>query len=330
MAVAHLEDNVLLHTRSEFIRVGAGLTVADALVEARRSNIDQRVLYFYVVDDEERLVGVLPTRTLLLSEPHQRVREIMVQRVVSLPSSATLADACEFFLLHRLLALPVIDQAGRMVGVVDVHVYAEEMSTVALHDAEEEEANDFFQIIGVRLEEVRRATPAAAFRRRLPWLMCNVGGGLAAAVVADAFEGVLARAVAVAAFIPVVLALAESVSIQSLTLTLQAHHSRGRMRFRRLLGAIAHELPVGALLGVACAAAIAGVAVLWKGDSALAVCLLATIATTVTLATGLGVLVPLTLHMLRTDPRIAAGPITLTLTDLATLATYLSLAAALL
>ncbi|MEO1495615.1 MAG: magnesium transporter [Planctomycetota bacterium] len=330
MAKAHLEDSVLDHTRREVMRVPSGVTVEQALVEARRSTASSRALYFYCVDAEERLVGILPTRTLLLSEPTERVADIMLTSVVSVPSAATLADACEFFLLHRLLALPVVDEDRRLIGVVDVHVYADEMTELAQQDAAQEEAHDFFQIIGVRLGEVRRATPGAAVRARLPWLMCNAAGGLAAAVVAGLFEGVMARAVTVAAFIPVVLALAESVSIQSLTLTLQAYHSRSRMTFGRVGSALAHELPVGLLLGVGCAATIAGAAVVWKGDTALAVCLLIAIAATVTLGTALGVLVPLTMHALRTDPRIAAGPIVLTTTDLATLVTYLTLAATLL
>lgn len=314
--------------RTAFVRVRAEGDVEAALRDARDADPATRFVYFYAVDDEGRLVGVVPTRDLLMSEPSTRITEIMQRSVITIPASASLMDACEFFLLHRFLALPVVDAQRRIVGVVDVDTYAEEMSELSRYDAEREGAEDFFQLIGVRLAQVRRAGAAAAFRARFPWLLCNVAGGLAAAAVAGLFQGVLDRVVAIALFIPVVLAIAESVSIQSLTLTLQAHHSLSRVRLRRVWGALRHEAPVGLLLGVACAAVVATAAGLWRGDLPLALCLLGTIAVTVTLATALGVVVPLTLHALRCDPKIAAGPIVLTAADLTTLVVYLSLAAA--
>lgn len=326
----HLDDPVLKHVRTEFVRVRAGGDVEAALRDGRRSGAGAKFVYFYVVDDDDRLVGVVPTRDLLMNEPTTPVADLMQRGVVSVPHTATLMDACEFFLLHRFLALPVVDAEKRIVGVVDVEVYAEEMNELTRSDAEREGAEDFFQLIGVRLAEVRRAGPGVAFAARFPWLICNVLGGLAAAVVAGFFQGVLDRVVAVSLFIPVVLAVAESVSIQSLTLTLQAHHSLSRVRLRRVWQALTHEAPVGLLLGVACAATIATIVGLWRADGPLALCLLTTVTVTVLLASAVGVLVPMTLHALRCDPRIAAGPIVLTATDLATLATYLTLAAAML
>lgn len=326
----HLDDSVLDHVRTEFVRVHAGGDIATALRDARRSAAGARFIYFYVVDDDGRLVGVVPTRDLLMNDPATPIAELTQAGVVSVPDTATMMDACEFFLLHRFLALPVVDSEGRIVGVVDVEVYAEEMSELSRFDAEREGAEDFFQLIGVRLAEVRRAGPGAAFAARFPWLICNVLGGLAAAVVAGFFQGVLDRVVAVSLFIPVVLAVAESVSIQSLTLTLQAHHSLSRVRLRRVWAALRHEAPVGALLGIACALTIASIVGAWRADGPLALCLLTTVTATVLVASAVGVLVPMTLHALRCDPRIAAGPIVLTATDLATLATYLTLAATML
>ena len=325
-----LDEPVLRYARKEFVRVSVDGTVESALVQARRAAPDARILHFYVVDSEGVLAGVLPTRSLLLSEPTVPVRELMQSPVVSIRDTATLADACEFFLLHRFLALPVVDSEGRMVGVVDVEVYADEMSDLATRDAKREESEDFFQLIGVRLAEVRRVSPDVAFYRRFPWLLCNVVGGLAAAIVASFFKGVLDRVVTVSLFIPVVLAVAESVSIQSLSLTLQAHHSWSRVRFRSVLIALVREAPVGALLGLGCASAVAASVLIWSGDGPLALCLMLSVGSSVLLATAFGVLAPMSLHAARLDPRIASGPIVLTLTDLATLIVYLSLAAAML
>jgi magnesium transporter len=323
---AHLDEPVLRHARRDFIRVDVDQSVAGAMAQAREQKGDAQFLYFYVVNREGKLVGVLPTRSLLFADPSAAVLSIMQRGVISIHELAPLSDACELFLLHRYLAFPVVDSDRRIVGVIDVQVFTNEITGLAA----QEEADDFFQLIGVRLAEVRRATPFGAFTRRFPWLLCNVAGGLAAALLAGMFEGVLARAVAVSVFIPVVLALAESVSIQALTLTLQEHHARGSIRARRVLHSLLREIPVGAMLGLGCAVSVAAAALVWRGDGPLALCLLATIATTVTLATTFGVLVPLTLSALRTDPRIAAGPITLAATDMVTLTVYLGLASLLL
>lgn len=327
MAVPHLDEPVLRHARTQFVSIPANGSIAEALLAARKSDAGTRIVYFYALDDAGRLVGVAPTRDLIMSDPATPVAEVM-SPPVSLPSTATLMDACEFFLLHRFLALPIVDAEGRLVGVVDIEVYADEMSELSRADAQREDAEDFFQLIGVRLAEVRRAGPGAVFAARFPWLLCNVAGGVAAAVVAGLFQGVLDRVVAVALFIPVVLAVAESVSIQSLTLTLQAHHQLSRVRLRRVVGALAREAPVGAMLGVSCAATVAAVVGLWRADGDLATCLLAAVTASVLLAASIGVLVPMTLQAFRCDPRIAAGPIVLTATDLVTLTVYLSLAAA--
>ncbi|MGL4511672.1 MAG: magnesium transporter [Lacipirellulaceae bacterium] len=326
MVQAHLDEPVLKHARRDFIRVDVDQSVADAMAQAREQKGDSQFLYFYVVNADGKLVGVLPTRSLLFADPHAPVLSIMQRGVVCVHELATLADACDLFLLHRYLAFPVVDSEKRIVGVVDVQVFTNELTGLAA----QEEADDFFQLIGVRLAEVRRATSLGAFSRRFPWLLCNVAGGLAAAFLAGMFEGVLARAVLVSVFIPVVLALAESVSIQALTLTLQEHHARGSIGPGRVFRSLRRELPVGGMLGVGCASVVAAAAFAWRGDAPLALCLLTTIASTVTIATTFGVLVPLTLSVLRTDPRIAAGPITLAATDMVTLMVYLTLASALL
>ncbi len=325
----HLDESVLKHLRHEFISVRSDLTVEGALAEARLATPKARFLYFYVIDEKRRLVGVVPTRKLLLSKPTELISEIMQPRVISLPDTATLVDACEFFLLHRYLALPVLDCEKRIVGIVDVEVYAEEMSGLA-QQQHDEESEDFFQLIGVRLAEVRKASIGTTFGYRFPWLICNMVGGFAAAFVAGWFQGVLDRAIALALFIPIVLALAESVSIQTLTLTLQAQHGRTTYRFKQAIKALRHELPIGLLLGIASATCVAVVAGIWLGTLAITVCLLLSVAISVTLAALIGVFVPITLHTSKLDPKIAAGPLTLTLTDVTALTIYLSIASALL
>ena len=320
----HLNEPVAEHVRKEYISVRNDLTVEQALAEARNAARGSRFLYFYVNDQAGKLVGVLSTRSLLLSEPTAKISEIIDSRIVTLPSSASLMDACEFFLLHRYLALPVVDDQGCMVGVIDVEVYADEMNELAAQQIHEDE-EDFFQLIGVRLAEVRKANYGTTFAYRFPWLLCNVLGGLAAAVVAGWFSEVLEKAIALAMFIPIVLALAESVSIQSLTLTLQSLHSGTRTTFAKTVRAMVRELPIGLMLGLGSAVIVAIVAGVWLQQIAIVVCLLLSILITVSIAALYGVWVPYALHSFRHDPKIAAGPITLTLTDLTALTVYLCL-----
>ena len=321
----HLKERALDHARQDFVRVRADQTVAGALAEARQSRTAGRIVYFYVVDERDRLKGVLPTRRLLLSPPETPVGEVMVRDVIALPADATLADACEFFILHRLLAFPVVDAERRILGVVDVELYTDEISELARRD----ESDDVFQLIGVRLAQVQRASLPAVFGRRFPWLLCNIVGGIACAVLAEQFHGILDRIVALALFIPVVLTVAESVSIQTLSLALQAR-SGNRFRWGETLRAFAREIPLGGLLGLACGSVVGAVVLVWQRHATVALTVLLAMLLSITTAVVLGLAVPTALHVARRDPKLASGPIVLACTDLATLFYYLGLATLLL
>jgi magnesium transporter len=214
-----LNDPVTSHMRTDPTRLKVGQTVAGALDYVRKHPTTGRVVYFYVVDDDDRLAGVVPTRRLLLSDPATPVEEIMVKRVVGISHTATVLDACEFFTFHKLLAFPVVDDDKRIVGMVDVDLDTEELIDLD----RQEGTDDLFQLIGVHLTEAEQKNVGTQFRRRFPWLLCNVGGGLLAAVLAYIYEDVATLA-ALTPFIPVVLTLAESVSIQSVSLALQTLH----------------------------------------------------------------------------------------------------------
>jgi magnesium transporter len=315
-----LDDPVTRHMRSDFAQLNVEQSVGEALDAVRRNPPGGRVIYFYVVDAELRLCGVVPTRRLLLASTDTPLREIMVTKVVALPPEATVLEACEFFTLHRLLAFPVVDRQGRILGVVDVELYTGERE-----ELERSERNDdLFQLIGVRLIEARQAHWFGGFLSRYPWLMANVAGGLAAAFLAGRFEREMQN-VALALFIPVVLALAESVSMQSVSLTLQMlrGHEPSTADLLRKLRA---EAFTGLLLGLGCAALVALVAFAWRGDANVAFCLLGGIAGGVTCAALIGVAMPCLLRMLQREPQVAAGPIALAASDMATLLIYLSLA----
>ena len=185
-AEERLSEPVTNFLRRDFVSVLATQTVSEALHHVRQQEVGGRIVYFYVVDPENHLLGVVPTRRLLLNPPQTPIREIMVENVISLAHSATLLDACELFLFHRLLALPIVDEQHRLVGIIDVELYTEELSDLARHA----ESDDIFQLIGVHVAAVRQASVPVVFRYRFPWLLCNIAGGLGCALIAGFFQDV--------------------------------------------------------------------------------------------------------------------------------------------
>jgi magnesium transporter len=322
----HLNDPVTEHMRPEFVGLRSDQTVGEALATLRAHPPAGRILYLYVLDGEDRLQGVLPTRRLLLSSLDQRLADIMVRHVIAIPATASVLDACEFFTLHRLLAFPVVDEQRHVLGVVDVDLYTEGLSEMG--DADDNgviQGDDLFQLIGVRLAQARPLSLVAAFRSRMPWLLCSLGGGVAAALLSGLYEAELRRTVALALFIPVVLGLAESTAIQSISLALQALHGpppQGSVFLSRLR----RELLTGAALGLACGLLMAGLGSVWLGMPRVGLSLLGGIAGGVTAAAGLGLALPHLLRRLRLDPRVAAGPVALALADMLAILLYLNLA----
>ncbi len=316
-----LNDPVTKHMRTDFARLYTSQSIAEALSSIRENPPQGRIIYFYVVDGENRLQGVVPTRRLLLNSPETSVGDIMVRDVITLPRTSTVLDACEFFIIHRLLAFPVVDEERRLMGIVDVQLYTDELT-----DLERREGNDeLFQLIGVHLTDALQTSPVMAFRNRFPWLIANIAGGILAAFLSGVFEAELQKAVALALFIPVVLALAESVSIQSVSLALQA--LRGKQpTMKAILKKLRAEVMTGLFLGVVSGVAVAIVAFLWLGETRVVVCLLGGIAGSVICAAAIGVSMPNFIRLLDCEPQVAAGPVALASTDMVTLLIYFTLA----
>jgi magnesium transporter len=317
----HVDDLVVNHARKDVLRISADDTIADALRQAQQSDTSGRIVYFYVVDEQERLQGVLPTRRLLLNPPDTCIADIMEPKVIALPATATLVEACELFMTHRLLALPVVDREQRLLGVVDVELYTDKLSDLVRW----KESADVFQLIGVRLEQVRRVTAAAAFRGRFPWLTCNLISGLACAFLAASYQGILNQVILLATFIPIILTLAESVSMQSLTLALQ-YQAAGPWQWGTAWRAFRRESIISLLLGMAGGAVVGAVVWAWQRQPAVAAAIAAAICASVMVDGVLGLCVPMALRILRRDPKFASGPIALAITDFATLSCYFSLA----
>ncbi len=307
--------------RTDLPRLHVEQTVGEALLSIREKPPESRIIYFYVVDDQNKLKGVVPTRRMLLNAPEKPLKEIMVADVLTISNTATVLEACEYFVLHRLLAFPIVDADFRLIGVVDIELYTEELS-----DFDRREGNDeLFQLIGVHLDAVKQTSPAVAFGNRFPWLLANIAGGLMAAFLTGVFEAELQKAVALALFIPVVLALAESVSIQSVSLALRVLSGK-QPTVAEILKKLRQEVVTGLFLGVASGIAVAAVALIWLGQVRVTLCILGGIAGSVTCASVIGMTMPNLVRLFNREPQVAAGPVALACTDMVTLLIYFTLA----
>lgn len=311
--------------RADFARVDADATVEQALADIRTRGLGVGIVYFYVTDADGRLLGVLPTRRLLTESLDRAVRDVMLPRVVAVPATATLLDACEFFVLYKFYALPVVDAERRILGVVDVGIFTEEV----LNMDESQGDNDIFQTLGFHVEELRNATAGKAFRFRFPWLLATVTSGTLCAVLTGAFAETLEQRIALAFFMTLVLGLGESVGTQSMAVTLQSLHSV-RPDLRWLLASLRKEFLTATLLGAACGALVSVIVWSWQREILTAVSIGGSIFAVMITASLLGLIVPSTLRMLKLDPKIASGPLTLATVDLCTLAWYFGTASLLL
>jgi magnesium transporter len=309
------------HVRHGYTTLFAAQTIRQALQWLRTQKLGEQIVYFYVVNDDGKLVGVVPTRKLLIEEPDTSIESIMITNVVSIPAKMTVLEACEFFVMYRLLAFPVVDEENRLLGVIDVGLFTDEMLTFG----EQRSSEHLFQLIGVQMESLRPNSPLSGFRRRFPWILCNVVGGLCCAFITARYEQFLGDQIILALFIPIVLTLAEGVSMQSMTIALQ-NIREGGIAWRPILVSLRTELLTAIMLGISCGFIVAFVANAWKGHPHAAFAIGASIAAAITTASLLGILLPVIVRMLRGDPRIAAGPVVLACADVATLLFYFNLA----
>jgi magnesium transporter len=320
---------VVDHARRDLPLLDADMSVGEALGRLRREGIGERVIYFYVVDAEKRLVGVLPTRRLLTASLETPLRQIMVPRVVAIPETATVLDACEFFVLYKFLAFPVVDAQRRVIGIIDANLFAEEILEAGESEDRQRATGvvflEFFEALGFRLEQIRGVSPWRGFRFRFPWLLVTVTGGTLSAILARFFEATLARSLVLAFFLTMVLALNESVSMQSMSVTIHALRSVSVTR-RWLATAFRREAVTAVLLGVACGVVVTVIVLIWRGDLRAAFVIGGSITVSLVTACALGLAVPSLLHRFKLDPKIAAGPVTLALADFIALVIYFTCA----
>ncbi len=287
-------------------------TIGDSLVRIRAENLGDRIVYFYAIARGDQLVGVVPARRLIINAPDTLIRDILIGPAVSVPEHATLREAFQIMAGRKLLAVPLVDSHNRISGVIDVRHYSRE----AIDFGQREASERVFQLLGFHIEGSERGI-WPAFRSRFPWMLCNIASGLAAAAITGAYSGVLKNTVALAFFFSVVLGIAESVSMQSVSIGLQS--------LDREISAW-RELRMGPVLGLAAGILVGLVGWTSIGLPLIGVLLAASILFGAAAGAALGLHLPRLVHRWKLDPKIASGPAVLALTDVFTLTAYLALA----
>jgi magnesium transporter len=204
---------------------------------------------------------------------------------------------------------------------VDVSLLSDEVFDAA----ERERLDEIFEAMGFHISQVRDASPVRAFRFRFPWLLATIGSGTLCAMLASSYEVTLAKTVLLAFFLTLVLGLAESVSVQSMTLTIQALRSI-QPTFGWYVKAFRREAGTALLLGAGCGLVVGLIVWLWRGAPLAALSIGSSISLALCAACFFGLTIPALLHAFKLDPKIAAGPVTLAFTDIATLLFYFGLA----
>ena len=296
-------------------------TVDEAIEQIRRSHIsDHHIFYFYVVNEQNKLFGIVSTRDLLISSPDTPITFLLNKKIRFVKSDQTMEEALLLMQKFHLLALPVVEN-GYFKGVIDIQNYFEK--SIALGTFKKR--LQIFQTLGFILDEGKKQTVFEKYATRAPWMFCNMLGGLLCAVISDLYEMVLLKAIVLAMFIPLVLSLSESISMQSMA---QSMHemSRSNHFWKNLMVYLCYESKLFSLIAVTCGTVIGFVSLLWGDGLGAAMVIGSSITISVIVSAIIGVLIPFFLHKFKLDPKIASGPIVLMLVDTITTTIYLSLA----
>ena len=306
---------------SEFVALPGETTVSQAIATVRQTARDvEMISYLYVVDDGGRLIGVTSLRQLLLAQPEETLGEIMTAVVVRVDFDTDQEEVAQLAARYDLLAIPVTDDHGVLVGIVTVDDIIDVFK--------EEATEDFYKMAGTSEDELvyqDRSFKVAGIR--LPWILFNLVGLLAAGYVTTRFEESFQAALMIG-FIPVIMGMAGNIGSQTSTISVRGL-ATGRLTIGQ--GRIRHflwqQVKVGMLLGLVCASIVALTAFAYGQDQTIALVVGISLFATVQLASLNGVLVPVIFQRLDFDPAVASGPLVTTVNDLLGILIYFGLAA---
>ncbi len=310
----------------DYISVNVEMTIAEALNHLRKNAPDAETIYYvYVVDLEGALSGIITLRQLIIAQEHQIISEIMKENVITINVHSDQEEAVRIVKKYDLLALPVVDDTHKLLGIITVDDIMDVM--------EDEASEDFLRFAGTTESELESLEEENAFlgawvsmKARLPWLIITIFGGLLSAKVISGFENTLEADATIALFMPLLAGMGGNVGTQSSTLTVR-NLALGAIGKANLWRVLLQEVIVGVLVGVVCSVVVAVATYLLEGRIILSLIVgLAMWANMVTAAT-IGTIVPLVFKKLGIDPAVASAPFISTTIDITGLTIYFTLVA---
>ncbi|MCM3880785.1 MAG: magnesium transporter [Vicinamibacterales bacterium] len=293
------------------------MTVGEAITALQSSRDVEMVFYLYIVDARRHLVGVTSLRRLLLVSPETPLKRIMTLEPISARVEMDQEEVARLVASYNLLAIPVVEESNKLVGIITV----DDVIDVIKDEATE----DLYRLAGVSSDE-RVFTPAGeSLRKRMPWLIVNLGTAFMAAAVVGIFRNTISSWVALAIFMPIVAGMGGNAATQTLTVIVRGI-ALGELTWGNSRKALVKELLVGIGNGLVIGTIAALVAWVMNGDPRLGIILALAMLVNLFVAGLAGTLIPLGLKALKIDPALASAVFITTFTDVAGFASFLGLA----
>ncbi|MCO5258532.1 MAG: magnesium transporter [Crocinitomicaceae bacterium] len=303
--------------QKEFIKAKIDWAIDRALLELRRQAEDvKRVYTIYVVDDSDRLMGVLSLKDMLYSKPKTKIADIYNEKnIISVKTNEITEVVAKTMDKYGLVSIPVVDLQNKLVGRITIDDVVEFIK---------EEADKDFQMASGISEKVEHSSSVWKISRaRLPWLIIGMLGGTMSAHVISGFEEQISQVTALAFFIPLITAMGGNVGVQSSAIVVQSL-AKGSDIFSNVFKKVGKELLVAILNGVLLSTIIYGIGILFEGAK-LAIVVSLSLFTVIIFASVFGVLIPLGLKKFKVDPALAIGPFVTTLNDIIGLFIYFTI-----
>jgi magnesium transporter len=306
----------------DFIALAEDVTAKDAIESLQKEHSEVEMpFYLYVVDDYGKLVGVSSLRQLVLVPPDTPLKEFMATDVFSVQTSMDQEEVAKIVARYDILAVPVVDQTNRLVGIVTV----DDVIDIFRREATE----DILKMAGVGEEFIETKSVLKSTRTRLPWLFASCVGGVIAILIIGKYEGTLHKIAALAAFIPVIMGMGGNIGTQSSTIVVRGL-ATGRIHIRDLWSVVFKELSIGFILGLVYGLLIGSVAQVSYRMEVLAISVCFAVISSMSVAALVGSLVPMGFARINIDPAVATGPFVTTAIDIISVSIYFMIATALL
>jgi magnesium transporter len=301
----------------ELVKTSLSASVKSCIEEIRKQAENVNSIYVvYVVDDFERLVGLITLKNLILASPESSIAEVCNKQVISVPTSATIEEISNTTRKYDLVVLPVVDAIGRLVGRITVDDVVEIM-----HD----EADEDYQLMsGITEDVVSTDKVWVLSRARLPWLVIGLLGGIASSRFLELYEDQIRIHPEMAFFMPLIAAMGGNAGVQSSAIVVQGLVN-DTLGSKNIIQKILKESRVALLNGLICSVIILLYGYFFAPNSNMSGVVALALMTVIVFASIFGTMVPMLLHKLKIDPAIATGPFITTTNDLLGIAIYFSL-----